>query len=81
MGRERQIKCGPRIIDLDILLFGDLIIDAPSLQIPHPELHKRRFAIVPCVEIDPTVVHPLLKRQLKEFLADIEDEQKVRVHE
>ena len=79
MGRVREIKDGPRVIDLDILLFGDLILKTPSLTIPHPELHRRKFAIIPCVEIDPTLVHPLFKRPLKDFLAEIGDEQRIQI--
>lgn len=77
MGRSRGDKNGPRTIDLDILLFGDLVLNSPSLKIPHPELHKRKFAIIPCIEIEPAIIHPVYGRQLKEFLADIGDEQKI----
>jgi 2-amino-4-hydroxy-6-hydroxymethyldihydropteridine diphosphokinase len=79
MGRERGDKDGPRTIDLDILLFGNLLLDTPLLKIPHPELHKRKFAIIPCIEIEPAIIHPLYERQLKEFLADIGDEQKIKI--
>lgn len=75
MGRTREIKNGPRIIDLDILLFSDLILSNPSLIIPHPELHKRKFAIIPCLEIEPEIIHPLYKKPLKNFLCEIEEEQ------
>jgi 2-amino-4-hydroxy-6-hydroxymethyldihydropteridine diphosphokinase len=75
MGRTTEIKNGPRIIDLDILLFSDLILSNPSLIIPHPELHKRKFAIIPCLEIEPEIVHPLYKKPLKNFLYEIEEEQ------
>ncbi|HOE18190.1 MAG TPA: 2-amino-4-hydroxy-6-hydroxymethyldihydropteridine diphosphokinase [Syntrophorhabdaceae bacterium] len=77
MGRQRGIRNGPRVIDLDILLFGDSVIRERRLTVPHPELHKRKFAIVPCVEIDGEIVHPLYKRPLKEFLAHIDDSQKI----
>jgi 2-amino-4-hydroxy-6-hydroxymethyldihydropteridine diphosphokinase len=77
MGRVRGMKDGPRVIDLDILLFGDLVLETPSLTIPHPELHRRKFAIIPCIEIDPTIIHPVFNKPLKEFLAEIEDEQKI----
>lgn len=77
VGRERGTKNGPRTIDLDILLFGDAIIDEASLTVPHPELHRRRFAIVPCIEIEHDIVHPLYKRPLKEFLSHIDDSQKI----
>jgi len=77
MGRERVVKNGPRTIDLDILLFGNALIDEASLTVPHPELHRRRFAIVPCIEIEREVIHPLYNRPLKEFLPHIDDSQKI----
>jgi 2-amino-4-hydroxy-6-hydroxymethyldihydropteridine diphosphokinase len=78
MGRIRDgIKDGPRIIDLDILLFGNLVLQEHSLTIPHAELHKRRFAIVPCLEIDPQIIHPGLRRPLAIFLSKIEEPQSV----
>ena len=79
MGRERDVTGGPRIIDLDILLFRDLILDDPLLKIPHPELHKRRFAIIPCLEIDPEIIHPSFNKLLKEFLSYIDDGQKLKL--
>lgn len=75
MGRTREIKNGPRIIDLDILLFSELILSNPPLIIPHPELHKRKFAIIPCLEIEPDIIHPLYKKPLKDFLCEIDEEQ------
>ena len=75
MGRVRETKDGPRIIDLDILLFGDTILDEPFLTIPHKELHKRKFALVPCLEIDPHLIHPLHKKPLNDFLPNIGDDQ------
>lgn len=77
MGRQRDIRNGPRVIDLDILLFGDSVIRESRLTVPHPELHRRKFAIVPCVEIDGEIVHPLYKRPLKEFLSHIDDSQRI----
>jgi 2-amino-4-hydroxy-6-hydroxymethyldihydropteridine diphosphokinase len=75
MGRTRQIKDGPRIIDLDILLFGDMVLDEPSLTIPHKELHKRRFSLMPCLEIDPNFILPTHKRPLNDFLPKIGENQ------
>lgn len=74
MGRVRGEKNGPRIIDLDILLYGDRVIIEDNLVVPHKELHRRRFAIMPCIEIDPglTLVKPLAS-----FLPDISEDQKV----
>jgi len=53
LGRERVERWGPRIVDLDLLLYGDEIIDEPGLHVPHPRLHERRFALEPLVELDP----------------------------
>ena len=77
MGRTREIKGGPRVIDLDILLFDDVVLDEPSLVIPHKELHKRKFAIVPCLEIEPHIVHPRYKKPLNSFLPGIKDDQEI----
>ncbi|MGH9529661.1 MAG: 2-amino-4-hydroxy-6-hydroxymethyldihydropteridine diphosphokinase [Terriglobales bacterium] len=78
MGRRRQQKKGPRIIDIDILLFGDSVIDAEGLTIPHPSLHERRFVLEPLAEIAPGVRHPLLKRTARELLAELPAGQSVR---
>jgi len=78
MGRQRDgKKDSPRVIDLDILLFGNLVLQEHSLTIPHAELHKRRFAMVPCLEIDPQIIHPGLRRPLSTFLGKIDDQQSV----
>ncbi len=77
MGRKRIVPQGPRVIDLDILLFGDAIVNLPDLTIPHPEMHRRKFTIVPCLEIDPQIVHPLYRRPLKDFLPDIAEDQRI----
>jgi 2-amino-4-hydroxy-6-hydroxymethyldihydropteridine diphosphokinase len=79
MGRKRDVKWGPRLIDLDILLFGDLIQDSLLLTIPHPELHRRKFALIPCLEIDPYIVHPRFGRPLKEFVGAISEDQQIRL--
>lgn len=77
MGRLREEKNGPRVIDLDILMYGDGIIDDDCLTVPHRELHRRRFAIVPLIEIDPDLIHPTLKKPLSGFLPDIPPDQQV----
>ena len=77
MGRVRDEKNGPRVIDLDILMYGDGIIDDDRLTVPHRELHRRRFAIVPLIEIDPGLIHPALKKPLSGFLTDIPADQHV----
>ncbi len=67
MGRRRVQKKGPRSIDIDILLFGDKIIDSPELTIPHPAMQRRRFVLEPLAEIAPEVVHPVFKRTIREL--------------
>lgn len=62
MGRVREEKWGSRTIDIDILYYNTDIIDAPGLQIPHPQLHKRKFTLAPLVELAPDFVHPVLKK-------------------
>ena len=67
MGRVRTIKWGPRIIDLDLLFYEDLIITETNLKIPHPELHKRKFVLEPLKEIAPKLLHPILKKTVEEL--------------
>lgn len=67
MGRQRKQQKGPRTIDIDILLFGSSIIDIPSITVPHPKLHQRRFVLEPLAEIAPEVRHPVLKRSAREM--------------
>lgn len=74
MGRVRSEKNGPRVIDLDILLYGNRVINEDSLTVPHKELHRRRFAIMPCLEIDP---HLTLTKPLATFLGETGDDQKI----
>jgi 2-amino-4-hydroxy-6-hydroxymethyldihydropteridine diphosphokinase len=68
MGRKRVEKFGSRIIDIDILFFNDAIIRQPDLQIPHPELQRRRFALAPLEEIAPDHIHPVLGVSVRELL-------------
>ena len=74
LGRKRLEKYGPRIIDIDILLFNNSVIRQPRLTIPHPALHLRRFALVPLVEIAPDLVHPVLRSTMKELLLNCPDD-------
>lgn len=78
MGRRRDdIRGGPRIIDLDILLYGQEIIQEPGMVIPHPQLHKRRFVLTPLHEIAPYVIHPAYGVSVRGLLARLEDDRKV----
>jgi len=68
MGRKRLQPKGPRIIDIDILLFGNATIETPELTVPHPAMHERRFVLAPLAEIAPEVRHPVMKRAARELL-------------
>ena len=68
MGRKRLQPTGPRIIDIDILLFGNATIETPELTVPHPAMHERRFVLAPLAEIAPAVRHPVMKRAARELL-------------
>jgi 2-amino-4-hydroxy-6-hydroxymethyldihydropteridine diphosphokinase len=72
MGRDmRHSHKRPRTIDIDILLAGDVILDEKNLVIPHREMHKRAFVLVPLTEIAPTLLHPLLKKPVKDLLQNL----------
>lgn len=65
--RERTIRWGPRTLDLDLLLYGDQIIDAPDIQVPHPLAHQRGFVLAPACEIAGEMRHPTLGKTLAEL--------------
>jgi len=78
MGRRRIQKKGPRIIDIDILLFGDTIVNSPALTVPHPAMQQRRFVLQPLAEIAPAAWHPVLKKTVRELLDALPPGQTVR---
>lgn len=78
MGRQRTRKKGPRTIDIDILLAGEMILDSQDLTIPHPAMAQRRFVLEPLFEIAPTARHPLLKKTIRELHDELPPGQTVR---
>jgi 7,8-dihydro-6-hydroxymethylpterin-pyrophosphokinase len=93
MGRERSMVGGPRVIDIDILLFGEMDCffvkthvdklaraERPFLILPHPRMHERRFVLEPLCEIAPEVVHPTFKRTCVDLLCELDDKSEVRLY-
>jgi len=77
VGRRERRRWGPREIDLDLLLYGDLILEEEGLVLPHPELPRRRFVLEPLCELAPDMNHPLLGRPLQELLDDLDERWRV----
>ncbi|MCK6583539.1 MAG: 2-amino-4-hydroxy-6-hydroxymethyldihydropteridine diphosphokinase [Anaerolineales bacterium] len=78
LGREKSFENGPRLIDIDILFYDELILNTPPLVIPHPRMHTRGFVLVPLNDIAPDLVHPVLGKPVGELLLDAE---RVNIHE
>lgn len=72
IGREQSFRWGPRLMDVDILFYDDLIFESEALTIPHPRLHERAFALVPLADIAPDYVHPVLNKTIKELLLNVD---------
>jgi 2-amino-4-hydroxy-6-hydroxymethyldihydropteridine diphosphokinase len=81
MGRQRSARWGPRMIDLDLLLYGQRVIEEGNLVIPHPAFHKRRFVLVPFHEIAPYVIHPSFGVSIQGLLDRLDDSRKVELLE
>lgn len=78
LGRREAARFGPRAVDLDLLLYDEVELDIPSVSLPHPRLHLRRFVLEPLVELDPQARHPTLDRTAGELLETLQDEHQVR---
>jgi 2-amino-4-hydroxy-6-hydroxymethyldihydropteridine diphosphokinase len=77
LGRERKEKWGPRVIDIDILFYGKRVVRDKGLEIPHPEIQNRAFVLVPLMELDPELEHPLLKKPIDELYMHCADASEV----
>lgn len=78
LGRKKGIRYGPRVIDIDILFYGQKVVRESNLQIPHPRLQERRFVLEPLCELNPQWEHPLLKKNIKQLLDEVGEGQKIR---
>jgi 2-amino-4-hydroxy-6-hydroxymethyldihydropteridine diphosphokinase len=79
LGRDEDRRSGPRTIDLDILFYGDQVINEPGLTVPHPRLHQRRFVLMPLSELAPLLIHPTRLRSVNQMLAETSDPSEVRL--
>ena len=69
LGRKPSFQNGPRLIDIDILFYDDMVLSTPSLTIPHPRLHERGFVLLPLMDLAPDLTHPVTKKSVREMLA------------
>ena len=67
LGREKTFQYGPRLIDIDILFYDDLVFESPALVIPHPHLHERGFVLLPMMDIAPDLIHPVKRKSIREL--------------
>lgn len=75
LGRVKNFRYGPRHIDLDILFYANLVLDEDALKIPHPRLHERAFVLVPLNDLAPDFLHPLLGRDVKSLLCELDSDE------
>ena len=74
-----EIRFGPRILDLDIILYDEVVIHSPQLIVPHPRMHERRFVLQPLCDIDPTIIHPVLRMEVQSLLNTLDEKtQRIR---
>ncbi len=75
IGRKKTFKWGPRVIDIDILFFNDVVADYPDLIVPHPYIAERAFVLVPFSEIEKDFIHPVYKKSIKELLSQLPEKE------
>jgi 2-amino-4-hydroxy-6-hydroxymethyldihydropteridine diphosphokinase len=80
LGRAKNVKNGPRIIDIDILFYGNNIVNTKNLVIPHPLLHERLFVLQPMIDLNPDFIHPVLKKSIQELYKIYPGKEKVLVY-
>lgn len=73
LGRKREIKYGPRLIDIDILLFNKEVVETEGLRIPHPQMQNRRFVLIPLAEVASEQMHPIFKKTVAQLLEECPD--------
>lgn len=78
-GRVRKERWGPRTLDLDIIFFGEQHISSENLEIPHPRMEDRKFVLIPMVEINPNLIHPISRKSIRQILLECKDECDCRV--
>jgi len=78
MGRIRNERYGPRVIDIDILLYNDLVFQSPAVILPHPRMTERRFVLAPLEEIAPETLHPQLQQTIHQLLLQVQDPSPVK---
>jgi 2-amino-4-hydroxy-6-hydroxymethyldihydropteridine diphosphokinase len=79
LGREPSFHWGPRLIDIDLLFYDELVLDTPQLVIPHPRLHERAFVLVPLADIAPDLVHPILGKTISQLLEGMDKSSITRI--
>ena len=81
MGRTPSFRNAPRLVDIDILLYGETVMESPDLTLPHPRMHERAFVLAPLAEIAPEAWHPALLKTVRELLAEVSGREGVRLAE
>ena len=79
MGRIKGVKWGPRIIDIDIIFYDDVIYESESLTLPHPQMHKRNFVLLPLNDLIPEYQHPILAQSISDLLKHTKDDQMITI--